>query len=226
MSRRPLHATGQGQRVRVALVDDHVLLLDGLSARLSRPRTGVEVVATSPTWSGLVRDDRFPDAFDVVVLDLALRDEVPVAQKIRTLAGAGLTSVLLSTHADPSTIHGAMRAGASAVVPKAESSEELIASIHAAADGTPRQSALVQQAMQDFHAEEDPRLGQQEQRALVLYAGGRSVRDVAEAMSTTEETVKSYIKRGRRKYLHAGTDLGTKLLLRRHAIRHGWIAPE
>ncbi len=80
--------------------------------------------------------------------------------------------------------------------------------------------------MQDFHAEEDPRLGQQEQRALVLYAGGRSIRDVAEAMSTTEETVKSYIKRGRRKYLHAGTDLGTKLLLRRHAIRHGWIAPE
>ncbi len=83
MSRRPLHATGHGQRVRVALVDDHVLLLDGLSARLSRPRTGVEVVATSPTWNGLVRDDRFPEAFDVVVLDLALRDEVPVAQKIR-----------------------------------------------------------------------------------------------------------------------------------------------
>jgi DNA-binding NarL/FixJ family response regulator len=214
MSRRPLHATGQGQRVRVALVDDHVLLLDGLSARLSRPRTGVEVVATSPTWSGLVRDERFPAAFDVVVLDLALRDDVPVAQKIRTLAGVGLTSVLLSTHADASTIHGAMRAGAAAVVPKAESSEELIA------------TALVQQAMQDFHAEEDPRLGQQEQRALVLYAGGRSIRDVAEAMSTTEETVKSYIKRARRKYLHAGTDLGTKLLLRRHAIRHGWIAPE
>jgi DNA-binding NarL/FixJ family response regulator len=119
-----------------------------------------------------------------------------------------------------------MRAGAAAVVPKAESSEELIATIHAAADGTPRQTALVQRAMQDFHAEDDPRLGQQEQRALVLYAGGRSIRDVAEAMSTTEETVKSYIKRGRRKYLHAGTDLGTKLLLRRHAIRHGWIAPE
>jgi DNA-binding NarL/FixJ family response regulator len=216
MSRRPLHATGQGHRVRVALVDDHVLLLDGLSARLSRPRTGVEVVATSPTWNGLIRDDRFPDAFDVVVLDLALRDDVPVAQKIRTLAGVGLTSVLLSTHADASTIHGAMRAGASAVVPKAESSEELIATIHAAADGTPRQTALVQQAMQDL----------QEQRALVLYAGGRSIRDVAEAMSTTEETVKSYIKRARRKYLHAGTDLGTKLLLRRHAIRHGWIAPE
>jgi DNA-binding NarL/FixJ family response regulator len=91
MSRRPLHGTGQGHRVRVALVDDHVLLLDGLSARLSRPRTGVEVVATSPTWSGLIRDERFPDAFDVVVLDLALRDDVPVAQKIRTLANAGLT---------------------------------------------------------------------------------------------------------------------------------------
>jgi hypothetical protein len=45
-------------------------------------------------------------------------------------------------------------------------------------------------------------------------------------MSTTEETVKSYIKRGRRKYRRVGVDLGTKLLLRRHAIREGWITPE
>jgi two-component system, NarL family, uhpT operon response regulator UhpA len=38
--------------------------------------------------------------------------------------------------------------------------------------------------------------------------------------------VKSYIKRGRRKYRRVGVDLGTKLLLRRHAIREGWIPPE
>lgn len=120
MSRRPLHATGHGQRVRVALVDDHVLLLDGLSARLSRPRTGVEVVATSPTWNGLVRDDRFPEAFDVVVLDLALRDEVPVAQKIRTLTGAGVfaqgrldvgTGVLLRESAPPVDAHDVLDLG-------------------------------------------------------------------------------------------------------------------
>ena len=45
-------------------------------------------------------------------------------------------------------------------------------------------------------------------------------------MATTDQTAKSYIKRGRRKYRLAGVDLGTKVLLRRHAIREGWIPPE
>ena len=62
--------------------------------------------------------------------------------------------------------------------------------------------------------------------ALQLYAQGRSVHEVAIHMATTDQTAKSYIKRGRRKYRIAGVDLGTKVLLRRHAIREGWIAPE
>ena len=60
----------------------------------------------------------------------------------------------------------------------------------------------------------------------MLYAGGRSIKEVALAMSTTEETVKSYIKRARRKYRQVGIDVGTRVLLRRHGIREGWIAPE
>jgi len=60
----------------------------------------------------------------------------------------------------------------------------------------------------------------------VLYATGRSIREVAEKMGTTEETIKSYIKRARRKYRDIGLDLGTRLLLRRHAAREGWIPPE
>jgi DNA-binding CsgD family transcriptional regulator len=77
-----------------------------------------------------------------------------------------------------------------------------------------------------FRATPDAGLGRQEQRALVLYAGGRTIKEVAVEMSTTEETVKSYIKRGRRKYRHVGVDVGTRVLLRRHGIREGWIAPE
>jgi DNA-binding NarL/FixJ family response regulator len=60
----------------------------------------------------------------------------------------------------------------------------------------------------------------------VLYAGGRSIKEVAADMTTTEETIKSYIKRARRKYRGIGVDIGTKILLRRHAIREGWITPE
>ena len=66
-------------------------------------------------------------------------------------------------------------------------------------------------------------LGAQELRAMTLYASGHSIRLVAQAMGTTDETVKSYLKRGRRKYRDAGVDLGSRLLLRQHAIREGWL---
>jgi hypothetical protein len=45
-------------------------------------------------------------------------------------------------------------------------------------------------------------------------------------MGTTDETVKSYIKRGRRKYRQVGVDIGTRSLLRQHAVREGWLSPE
>ena len=60
----------------------------------------------------------------------------------------------------------------------------------------------------------------------MLYASGRSIREVAAEMGTTEETIKSYIKRARRKYRTAGIDLGTRVLLRRHGARAGWIPTE
>jgi DNA-binding NarL/FixJ family response regulator len=84
----------------------------------------------------------------------------------------------------------------------------------------------VQAALDAWANRADPTLGRQELTALQLYAQGRSVHEVAVQMATTDQTAKSYIKRGRRKYRLAGVDLGTKVLLRRHAIREGWIAPE
>ena len=211
-------------RVRVALVDDHQLMLDGLKARLSKPRTGVDVSVAATSWGELVSSDEFPT--EVVVLDLNLDDDIPVGVKIRALAAAGSRTVVISRHADAASIRGAIQAGATAFVPKSDSADELIESIHAAAINRNRYSETVQSALAEAALAKDPRLGRQEQRAMVLYAAGRSIREVATDMETTQETVKSYIKRARRKHLAVGVDVGTKLLLRRHAIRQGWIAPD
>lgn len=35
--------------------------------------------------------------------------------------------------------------------------------------------------------------------------------------------MKSYVKRGRRKFRAAGIDIGSRSLLRRHALREGWL---
>jgi len=42
-------------------------------------------------------------------------------------------------------------------------------------------------------------------------------------MGITEQTVKSYIKRARRKYRDAGIDVSTRPRLREHASSRGWL---
>jgi len=210
--------------IRIAIVDDHRLVLDGLEARLAHRSSGVSVVATATSWAALLDNPGYP--FDVVVLDLYLEDNIPIGTKLRVLQSAGSAAVVMSRHADSASISTALNAGAMAFVPKTESADELIAAIRAAADRVPHLPQYVTTVLAGFRATPDAGLGRQEQRALVLYSGGRSIKEVGIAMATTEETVKSYIKRARRKYRMVGVDVGTRVLLRRHAIREGWIAPE
>jgi two-component system, NarL family, uhpT operon response regulator UhpA len=210
--------------IRVAIVDDHRLVLDGLAARLDDPENGISIVAAETTWAGLIAHPEFP--VDVVVLDLHLEDGIPVGTKLRALGTIGTAAIVMSRHADSASVTAAMRAGAMGFVPKTESAAELAAAIRAAADSTPHLSAPLAAAVAGFAATPDPGLGRQEQRALVLYASGRSIKEVADEMTTTEETVKSYIKRGRRKYREIGVDVGTRILLRRHGVSEGWLPPE
>jgi two-component system uhpT operon response regulator UhpA len=202
----------QKAAIRVAIVDDHRLVLDGLTARLHEPANGISIVAAETSWAALIAHPEFP--VDVVVLDLHLEDGIPVGTKLRALGTIGTAAIVMSRHADSASVTAAMRAGAMGFVPKTDSAAELAAAIRAAADST------------GFAASPDPGLGRQEQRALVLYASGRSIKEVATEMETTEETVKSYIKRARRKFREVGVDVGTRILLRRYGIREGWLTPE
>jgi len=210
--------------IRVAIVDDHQLVLDGLVARLTHKASGLTVAAAESSWAGLLGNPGFP--FDVVVLDMHLEDSIPIGTKVRALEAAGTRAVVMSRHADSGSINAALQAGALAFVPKTESAEELIAAIKSAAKRVHHLPAHAATVLAGFRATPDAGLGRQEQRALVLYAAGRSIKEVASLMTTTEETVKSYIKRARRKYRQVGIDVGTRVLLRRHGIREGWIAPE
>lgn len=210
--------------IRVAVVDDHRLVLDGLTAHLRFRHPDLHVVAAETTWVGLMSHPEFP--VDVAVLDLGLGDDIPVETKIRTLATAGTRSVVMSRHADAVSVQSALQAGALAFVPKTDDASELVQAIRAAAAGIRYRAHSTAASEFDVIGGATPGLGRQELRALMLFSTGRAVKEVAEHMDTTEETVKSYLKRARRKYRSAGVDLGTRVLLRRHAVREGWVSPE
>ena len=206
--------------IRVAVVDDHRMVLEGIAARLEFQQN-LSVVVCEPTWVGLLAHPEFP--VDVVVLDLHLKDQISIGTKLRTLSTVGAHTVVISRHADAASIYLAIQAGAKGFVPKTETTDELVRAIESAAHGLAYQSATVRVAMSALDGVAAPPLGRQERRALMLYSAGRSIREVATAMGATDDTVKSYIKRARRKYRSAGIDLGTKVLLRSHAELEGWL---
>lgn len=199
--------------IRVAVLQQQRLLADALGHALRS--AGLEVVVVTSLWADLLDSPALP--VDVAILDLHLGDGVPGSTRVLDLAQRGTACIVLDRHSDTAAAAAAVRAGARAVVTTSDPLDELVTTIRAVAAGERRVPPSV------APASVDPRLGRQEERALVLYASGRSIREVAADMRTTEQTIKSYLKRGRRKYRTVGIDIGTRVLLRSHAMREGWL---
>ncbi len=210
--------------IRVAVVDDFRLLIDGLVARLDQGSFGLKVVIAALAWSELVSHPEFPPR--VTVLDLNLNDSISIGTKIQALLAAGSDVVVISRHSDPATVARVISAGALSYLPKTQGVEELASAIRSAARGELYLAGDLEASIAGISTSPSPKLGTREQRALALYARGMTTREVAVTMETTEETIKSYVKRARRKYRKNGVDLGTRAHLRAHGVQEGWFDAE
>ena len=209
-----------GEIIRVAVVHSQLLASAALAAFLEQ--ADLAVVATASTWDGLLGHPEMP--VDVVVLDPHLPDGLLLSSRVRELTALGSQTVVLSRRTDAASVASAMQSGARAFVATSDAPGDFVSAIRTAAGGG--------QHLADHHARVassagsrlDAGLGPKEERAIVLYSSGLSLREVAAIMETTEDTVKSYVKRARRKYREQGIEIGTRQLLRDHAQAQGWTA--
>jgi len=209
-------------RMRIAIVDAQLLIAQGIAALVSAD--DLQVVATASSWSELLAHPAMP--VDVVLLDLQLGDGLLIATKVSELAARGMATVVISRRTDAASVASAMRAGARGFVATSDSPNELLTALRTAASGGHHLGDDRAETWRSARTGPEAGLGRQEERAIVLYSGGLSLREVATAMETTEETVKSYIKRARRKYRQLGIDVGTRHLLRQYATAQGWSTAE
>lgn len=212
-------------RVRVLLVDDHEVLLEGLSALLAR-EDGIEVAGSARNGSEAVElaAELGPD---VVIMDVLRPGTNGIEATRRILAKSPGTKVLcLSMHAEKEFVTAAFDAGASGYVLKDESLHTVLEAVDALVAGKcylcEGISATVLQVIRSSQESgAGDRLTNRERQVLRLLAEGRSTRETAKELDLSPKTIGAHRD-------HIKEKLGIKSIagLTKYAIRHGLTTTE
>jgi DNA-binding NarL/FixJ family response regulator len=185
--------------IRVALVDDHPMVLDGLRLALDTP--GTLVVGSAATAAEAVRmvAEARPR---VVVLDVHLPDAsgINAAAALRE-QNPDIAILILTMSEDPHTLAAAMRAGAAGYLVKGASRDEIVRAVRAVADGQIIFSAEVARtALSGFSprpdadsAEPFARLTARERQVLALLGAGLGNPEIARRLGISAKTAANHV---------------------------------
>lgn len=188
------------EKKEILLVDDHEVVRLGLKSLLEHSDK-FEVVAEAGTAKEAIRlvEEYQPD---VVLMDIRLPgvSGIEACQEI-TERWPEVRVVILTSYAEDDMLFSAIRAGASGYVLKQIGAEGLITAIEAACRGealldpavTQRVFQEVRRAVKEEEAAAFASLSQQEKHVLALVSGGRTNREIAEALFLGEGTVRNYV---------------------------------
>jgi len=208
--------------IRLAVLDDHEVLLDSLSSWIGINAEDFDLVVASATWLDLVRSPHFPP--DLVMLDYQLREPISIEARVRTCRAAGAKVIILSGMDSEDARTRALSAGASAFLAKSLPMNEVmnvarnVMGVQRGAGTTaPRRDAQVAPGLLR------PKLSRGEAEALKLYVTGLSTAQVAERMGVQYETAKTYLRRVREKYAKVDRPASRKAELIRRAAEDGLL---
>jgi DNA-binding NarL/FixJ family response regulator len=187
--------------IRVVLVDDHQVVLDGLNGLLS-DEPDIEVVAVADNGRAgvdLAREHR-PD---VVVLDVAMPELNGIAAVKQILSASGETRVLaLSMHTGGQIVSDMLQAGAAGYVVKSSPIEEVVHAIKTVVNGKTFLSpeiagSIVQDYVRGKPSERNATrsaLTDREKEVLQLVAEGKSSKQIAADLHVTTKTIEWHRK--------------------------------
>jgi DNA-binding NarL/FixJ family response regulator len=196
-------------RIRVAIVDDHPVVRDGMAALL-REYPGIEIAGTAESL-GLAEPLLDPALVDVLLLDIRLGEETGFQLLGRHRDAARRPAVVvLTAFAQAEYAAAAYRLGAAALVIKTAPMPELVAAIRAAALGEPIAAPGPRAT--------DPTLTTREQEIVRLVVDGRSNDEIGAALGIATKTVEGHL---RRVFERLGIDSRAELSAR--AVAEGWL---
>jgi two-component system nitrate/nitrite response regulator NarL len=204
------------ERVRVSIIDDHPVVIEGIRAWLSAdPR--IEVCHVGDTVCAA--------DVDVAIVDLNLNGRL-VVDEIAVLAGQGQRVIAFSQFTEQELVLAALDAGAYAFVAKSEGPDHLVKTVFEVAGNRPYVTPTAAGILAGDRRPDAPVLSEQERTALLWWFQSMSKASVAARMGISPHTVDMYIRRARLKYAQVGRAAPTKADMLMRAIEDGLLAAE
>ncbi|QWF78116.1 LuxR C-terminal-related transcriptional regulator [Amycolatopsis sp. CA-230715] len=190
---------GTPENIKVAVIEDHPLYRAAVARVLEEaPDVELGAVADSVARFAVCRQP----AGSVVVLDLKLRG-VADAAAVLEVVGMGHRVLVVSAHAGQTEVLGAISAGARGYLSKDADGDEILRAIREIAAGnsyvSPTLASFVLNSSRERNAGPKLVLSERERQVLSLVAAGERDQDIAELMSISVRTVRSYLDRIRDK---------------------------
>ncbi|HEX7833496.1 MAG TPA: response regulator transcription factor [Thermoanaerobaculia bacterium] len=169
--------------MRIAIVDDHPIVREGLAAALAN-RADFEIVAEFASAEELLSSRV---TADIVLLDL----ELPGMSGVDAVSQVSAPVLVLTAYANDEQIDAVLRAGARGYLLKGAALTEIEHAIRVIARGEryidPRVSARL------VALSTAPRLSPREREVLKLIATGKSNKEIATSLGVTERTAKFHV---------------------------------
>jgi DNA-binding NarL/FixJ family response regulator len=189
--------------IRLLLVDDHRMVLDGLTAML-RPHAELAMVVASTTEPAEARRLAVDAEPDIALLDVRMKatSGLDLCEELLRVA-PGLKVVLLTVYDDEQYLFQGLRAGASGYLTKQVVAEELLTHLRRVLEGeividASLAGRVALSAARLHRGEFWPGahlgLSQRESEVLELMVHGNSNRAIAHRLVLGEETVKTHVR--------------------------------
>jgi DNA-binding NarL/FixJ family response regulator len=202
--------------IRIALIDDHALVREGIRALLE-VLPHVEVVGEA--GSGAEAFDLMQRTqVDILLMDVGLRDinGLELTRQLRERYPA-IKVLILSMYDNQEYVSTSLAVGASGYVLKEAPSREIVAAIEAIAAGGSFYSGDIARKLAKPIPSEDE-LTPREREVLLMLAQGLNNKIMARTLQISVRTVETHRLSIRRKL---AIDKPADLL--KHALAHGWI---
>ncbi|MDB6029438.1 MAG: two component transcriptional regulator, LuxR family [Verrucomicrobiales bacterium] len=211
------------KRIRIAIIDDHPILREGMAVFLNQ-QNDIEIVGEAETASQAVDlvERLKPEA---IFLDISLKDSNGIdAIKSLKAVSPQLRILVLSMHDESIYAPRALRAGALGYVMKHESPETMLAALRKVIQGEIYVSAAMSTQMLNDLARGTPiarnspveLLSNRQFEVLILIGKGFGTKQIAEQLNLGVKTIESHRTHIKRKL---GLETGTQLV--HYAIK--WI---